>query len=70
MNDKLVSVRLNSKQLNRIAKKLGVDESKAIRASLNLCDNVIHKLFGGEIGLIFRRKKDKEDEDFYESTLV
>lgn len=60
-----VSHRIDTEQLKRIAKKLGVDESKAIRASLNLTDNVIHKLFGGEIGNIFRRAKKDEEQDFY-----
>ena len=65
--DKLVSVRVDSKQLKRIAAKLGVDESKAIRASLNVCDFVIHGLFGGEIGLIFRRDVKDERENYYKN---
>ena len=56
---------MDEEQVKRIAKKLGVDESKAIRASLNVCDFVIHKLFGGEIGYIFRRTPKDEQVDFY-----
>jgi hypothetical protein len=60
-----ITLRLESRQLDRIAHTLGVDRSKAIRASLNLCDNVIHGLFGGEITHIFKRKRSDEEQPRY-----
>jgi len=65
--DKLISIRVNGEQLERIAKKLGVDESKAIRASLNCCENVLQGFFGGEVSNIFKRKKTDEELDLYEN---
>jgi len=67
MKDKLISVRVDSEQLKRIAKALGVDESKAIRASLNCCENVLHNFFGGELTNVFKRKKKDEELDLYEN---
>lgn len=63
--DKLMTVRLDSEQLSRLASSLGVDESKAIRASMNCCENVLHTFFGGEVGNIFKRKKTDEEADLY-----
>lgn len=65
--DKLISIRVNAEQLENIAKKLGVDDSKAIRASMNCCENVLHNFFGGEVGNIFKRKKKDEELDLYEN---
>lgn len=65
--DKLVSCRINSEQLARIAKALGVDESKAIRASLNCTENVLRNFFGGEVTHIFKRKRSDEELDLYEN---
>lgn len=60
------SFRINPEQLARLQKSLGVDESKTIRACMNVADNVIHGLFGGEVKNIFRRRKQNEELDFYE----
>jgi len=61
------SVRINELELEKLKKKLGVDDSKAIRAAINCANNVIHNLFGREVGDIFRRKKANEELDFYEN---
>jgi|TARA_R100000750_G_C2251051_1_gene60083 hypothetical protein len=67
MKDKLIGVRVNTEQLERLKKTLGVDDSKTIRACMNCADNVIHNLFGGEVKNIFRRKKTNEELDLYEN---
>ena len=64
--DKLISVRVDSEQLKRLCKSLGVDESKTIRASMNCSDFVIHKLFGGELRDIFRRDEKDETKSKYQ----
>ncbi len=61
-----INVRLDLKRLDDIAKRLGVDRSKAIRACMNCTYNVLHNLFGGEVGNIFRRKKENEELNLYE----
>ena len=61
-----ISVWVNEAQLKNLAKKLGVDDSKAIRASMNCCENVLQGFFGGEVGNIFRRKKTDEEANMYE----
>lgn len=66
MKDKLISVRVNSKQLARLQKSLGVDESKTIRACMNCTENVIHNFFGGEVKLIFQRRKQDENKPQYD----
>lgn len=65
--DKLMTVRVDSDQIDRLSKSLGVDPSKVIRASLNLTENVLHNFFGGEVGNIFKRKKTNEEVDLYEN---
>ena len=69
MTRKLVikPVRIDPEQLKRIANLLGVDESKAIRASMNCCENVIQRFFGGEVSNIFKRRKTNEELDLYEN---
>jgi len=62
-----ISVRVDKQTLNSLKKSLGVDDSKAIRASMNCANNVIHNTFGGEIGNIFKRKKDNEEVDLFEN---
>lgn len=64
--DKIITVRVDSDQVERLSKSLGVDQSKVIRASLNLTENVLRNFFGGEVGNIFKRKKDNEELDLYE----
>ena len=44
-------------QLEKLRKSLGVDDSKVVRACMNCADNVIHRLFGGEVQNIFKRRK-------------
>lgn len=65
MKDKLISIRLDSAQLERLKKSLGLDDSKTIRACMNCTEFVIHRIFGGELQNIFRRKKDDETKDLY-----
>jgi len=62
-----LSVRVDKKTLQEISKALGVDDSKAIRASMNCCLNVLRNTFGGEIGNIFKRKRDNEELNLYEN---
>ena len=64
--DKLMSVRVDEDQLERLSRSLGVDQSKVIRASMNLTENVLLNFFGGEVGNIFKRKKTNEEEDKYQ----
>lgn len=64
-----ISVRVDKATLQRIKKELGVDDSKAIRASMNCCVNVIHNLFGGEVSDIFKRKKGNEEVDLYDKSI-
>lgn len=61
-----ISVWVNEEQLKKLSKTLGVDPAKTIRACMNVADNVIHNLFGGEVKNIFRRKKADEELDLYE----
>lgn len=65
MKLKLISVRVNPEVLEELKQKLGVDDSKTIRACMNCTKNVLLNTFGGEIGNIFRRKKTNEELDFY-----
>ena len=65
----LVSVRIYKGQLERLKATLGIDDSKTIRASMNVAENVILNLFGGEVSNIFRRKKDDEELDLYHKTI-
>jgi len=65
--DKLLTVRVDPDQLERLGKSLGVDQSKVIRASLNLTENVLRNFFGGEVGNIFKRKKTNEEENRYQN---
>lgn len=62
---KLISIRVNEEQLKRLSKALGIDESKTIRACMNLTENVILRWFGGEVTHIFKRKKDNEEQNLY-----
>jgi len=65
MKDKIVTIRVESKQLQRLNKSLGLDDSKAIRACMNCTENVLHNFFGGEVGNIFKRQKKNEEENLY-----
>lgn len=65
MPKKLISIRVDEKQLARLCKILGLVESKAIRACMNFTENVIHHWFGGEITYMFRRKPDNETTNYY-----
>jgi hypothetical protein len=58
---------VDEEQIERLSKKLGVDPSKVIRASLNLTENVLQNFFGGEVGNIFKRKKTNEEANLYEN---
>jgi len=62
-----ISVRVDKETLKELKKALGVDDSKVIRASMNCCKNVLQGFFGGEIGNIFKRKKDNEELNLYEN---
>ena len=62
-----LSVRVDKKTLQEISKALGVDDSKAIRAAMNCCRNVLLTTFGGEVGNIFKRKRDNEELNLYEN---
>jgi len=66
MKDKLISVRVDKELLKQLSKKLGVDESKTLRACMNCTYFVIHRLFGGELTYIFRRSKINEERDLYD----
>jgi len=63
--DKLLSLRVDSAQLKRLNKALGVDDSKSIRACMNFTENVIHHWFGGNLTYLFRRKKNDEEQSNY-----
>lgn len=63
--DKRIVVRVDSEQLEKLKKALGVDESKTVRACLNCAENVILRWFGGEISNIFKRDKKDEEKDLY-----
>ena len=65
MKDRVITIRVNSEQLERLSHILGVDDSKTIRACLNVADFVLQRLFGGEITNIFRREKKDETKDLY-----
>ena len=65
--DRLLTVRVNGDQLKRLSKALGIDESKTIRACMNCTENVIQNFFGGEVTLIFKRKRTDEELDRYEN---
>lgn len=60
MKDKTVQARINTAQLERLQKALGLDESKTIRACMNCTENVLQNFFGGEISEIFKRKSTDE----------
>ena len=66
MKDRLIAIRVDSEQLEILSKALGTDDSKTIRACMNLTENVIHKWFGGEITYIFKRDKKDENKELYE----
>lgn len=65
--DKLISVRVDSKQLRKLSNSLGIDESKTIRACMNCTENVLQRFFGGEVSDIFKRKKTDEELNRYEN---
>lgn len=65
MKDKILTIRIESKQLQRLSKSLGLDDSKTIRACMNCTENVLHNFFGGEVGNIFKRQKKNEEENLY-----
>jgi len=65
--DKLLTVRVDSEQLERLKRALGVDESKTIRACLNCTENVIQNFFGGEVVDIFRRDPKDENRELFEN---
>ncbi len=69
MKLKLISVRVDAELLEELKNKLGVDDSKTLRACMNCTKNVLLNTFGGEIGNIFRRKKKNEELDFYEKQI-
>ena len=55
------SVRVDVIELDKAKKLLGLsDDSKAIRACMNFTNNVAYNLFGGNIGDMFKRKKENE----------
>jgi len=60
-----VNVRLDKAQLELLQKKLGLDQSKTIRACLNCTENVLLNFFGGEVTEIFKRRRDNENEPRY-----
>lgn len=60
MKDKLISVRVDSKQLDHLIDLFGLNgcfgsDSKAIQLSLNFTENVIRNLFGSDLKAIFKR---------------
>ena len=61
-----ISVRVDKATLEGLKQKLGVDDSKTIRASMKCCMNVLQGFFGGEVSNIFKRKKDNEELDLYD----
>jgi hypothetical protein len=65
MKDRIMTIRVNSEQLERLRKALGTDDSKTIRACMNLTENVILRWFGGEITYIFKRDPKDERHDLY-----
>jgi len=60
-----INIRLDLTQLDRVGKKLGIDRSKTIRASLTCTENVLQNFFGGEVTDIFRRDPKNEKEQLY-----
>jgi len=65
--DYTVKARIDKKQLERLQKILGLDESKTIRACMNCTEFVTHRLFGGELKYIFKRNKKDEDKELYQN---
>lgn len=63
------SFRIDPELLKELQQKLGVDDSKTIRACMNCTRNVLLGFFGGEVGNIFRRKRKNEELNFYDSKL-
>lgn len=60
-----INIRLDSKHLDLVCKKLGLDRSKTIRACLICTENVLQNFFGGEIKDIFRRDPKDENKSLY-----
>jgi len=65
--DKLLTIRVDSKLLKELSQKLGVDDSKTIRACMNCTANVLNNFFGGEVTLIFKREKKNEEKEMYKT---
>lgn len=62
-----VSVRVDKETLVKLNKLLGIpDNSKCIRASMNFTLNVAQRLFSGNLGNMFKRKKDNEEANLYD----
>lgn len=64
-----ITVWVNESELNKLMKTLGVDQSKAVRACMDVANNIIHVLFGGEITNIFKRRKDNEELELYDNVI-
>jgi len=69
MKDKQLTIRVDSKLLDELSRKLGVDDSKTIRACMNCTKNVLQNFFGGEITHIFKRKKTDEEVEMYDKVI-
>ena len=67
---KKISIRIEIEELNKLKKTLGLfEDGKCIRAAINFTNNVSHRLFGGNIQNMFKRKKKNEELNLYESEI-
>lgn len=65
VKDKVLNVRVDFKLLKELSQKLGVDDSKMIRACMNCTANILNNFFGGEVTHIFKRNEKDEEEEKY-----
>jgi len=65
-----ISVRVDENELKKLNKLLGIsDNSKCIRACMNFTNNVALNLFGGNLGNMFKRRKDNEEVSLFENSI-
>lgn len=65
-----LSIRVDEEQLDKLCKLMGIDDrSKAVRASMNFTLNVAHRMFGGNLSNMFKRRKDNEEVSLYDQNL-
>ena len=72
MKRKLIkkSIRVDEEELEKAKRLLGLtDDSKVIRACMNFTVNVAQRLFGGNLGNMFKRRKDNEEVPLYDQNI-